>query len=131
MPHTFDPDRSFDPPSGSDGRKLPPGSPTPYAILPETGWLAAIGCIDLLTTMYLLSTGQAREANGLMAFFLHTFGGYGFVGAKAVMLGAPLATAELARKRNEPFVRSALRMGIILYLGMYAILFAQMNVRGQ
>jgi hypothetical protein len=98
-------------------------------VLPETILLMVIGSIDLLSTIYLVATGQAREANPLFAQLLH-MGPWAFVAFKAVFLAGPLAIAESARNHNEPFVRSALRMGIILYLGFYAIAFARANAFG-
>ena len=97
----------------------------PY-VLPETTILAVIGCLDLFSTIYLVATGHAREANPFFANLLQ-LGPWAFVGFKAFFLAVPLAFAESARKHNEPFVRSALRMGIILYLGLYAIAFARSN----
>ena len=99
----------------------------PY-VLPETTILALIGCLDLLSTVYLVATKRAVEANPLFGVLLQVTGPWGFVLFKALFLAIPLTVAELARRHNEPFVRSALRMGIILYLGFYAIAFARSNI---
>ena len=87
-----------------------------------------IGLLDMLSTLFFLATGQAREANPLFDGILRTFGPLGFVVFKAVMLGGPLTLAEWARKHNEPFVRSALRIGILLYVGFYLLNFARLNL---
>ncbi len=97
-------------------------------VLSETTLLMAVGLIDLLTTVYLLATGQAGEANPLFGAILHAFGPIGFILFKALMLGGPLTLAEWARRHNEPFVRSALRLGIILYVGLYLISFLRLNL---
>src|SRR5438105_2321576 len=95
-------------------------APSERYVLPETTVMAVIGCIDLLTTVYLIGSGEAREANPLFAQLLWMLGPRAFVAAKALLLAGPLTVAEMARRRNPIFVRAALRIGIILYLGLYA-----------
>jgi hypothetical protein len=98
-------------------------------VLPETTALVVIGGLDLLTTMYLLSTGQAREANYLFNIILKDYGPLGFIFAKALLLALPLTVAELARKQNERFVRLALRVCIVAYIALYVLSFVQSNLR--
>src|SRR5256885_125139 len=100
--------------------------PNPRYVLPETTILVVIGSLDLLSTIYLVATKQAVEANPFFARLLH-LGPWPFVAAKALFLAIPLTIAESARKHNEQFVRVALRLAIILYLGLYAIGFARSN----
>ncbi len=88
----------------------------------------ALGCLDLISTIVLIATGRAHEANPLFDGILHAFGPLGFAVFKAILLGGPLALAEWARKHNEPFVRSALRIGILLYVGFYLINFLRFNL---
>lgn len=104
----------------------PRGASSRY-VLPETTVLMVLGLLDMLTTIFFLATGQAREANPLFDGILHAFGPLGFIAFKALLLGGPLTLAEWARKRNEPFVRSALRLGILLYVGLYIINFLRFN----
>ena len=92
-------------------------------VLPETTALVAIGCLDLLLTIYLIATRQAMEANPLMQAVGRATGVWGFVAVKALMLAVPLTIAEYARRHNPQFVRSALRMGLILYIGMLSIAY--------
>jgi hypothetical protein len=99
----------------------------PGFVLPETTAIAVIGCLDLLTTIFLIATGQAHEANPLMAGLLNSFGPGGLIGAKFVFLAGPLVIAESARKKNPAFVRTALRIGIILYITLYVVAFARYN----
>src|ERR1041385_8812901 len=92
-------------------------------VLHETTALVVIGCADLLLTIYLIATRQAMEANPLMQAIGRVTGVWGFVAFKALMLAVPLTIAEYARRHNPKFVRSALRMGLILYVGMLAIAY--------
>jgi len=96
-------------------------------VLPETIALAMIGCCDLMFTIYLLATGQAWEANPLMASILHSAGPHAFIAIKGLLLAGPLAVAEFARREREGFVRAALRIGIILYLTMFAVAYIRNN----
>ena len=95
----------------------------PAFVLPETTLLAAVGCLDLLSTLYLIGTGQAHEANPFMASILSDYGAGGFALFKALLLGIPLSVAELARRHHPQFVQNALRLGIIGYLGMYLLVY--------
>jgi hypothetical protein len=99
-------------------------------VLPETTALALIGCVDLVTTIALIATGQAGEANPLMANLLHGYGPGGLILGKVALLAGPLVVAELARKRNPAFVRAALRIGIVLYLTLYVVGFSRINPGG-
>ncbi len=84
-------------------------------VLPETTVLALLGCFDLMTTIYFLSTGQAREANPFMQHVLMQAGPKGFVLVKALFLAGPLAIMEIARRERPVFVRNALRFAIAAY----------------
>ena len=112
---------SFDPAP----QKQPPA--TALGVLPETTLLACIGCVDLITTMYLLHHGEAHEANPLMVGVLQNFGGNGLVAAKALLLGGPLAIAEYARRQKPQFVQNMLRVGIAAYVLMYLVGFIRLN----
>jgi hypothetical protein len=106
-----------------------PPAPSSRYVLPETTALALIGCVDLIITVALIAPGRAREANPVMARLLEMFGPWGFVIGKALFLAIPLLIAEYARKRHPEFVRRALRVGILLYVGIYLLLFVRYNVR--
>ena len=96
-------------------------------VLPETSAMAAIGCVDLLYTVYLVGTQKASEMNPLVAGIFNLTGPWGFVISKAALIGIPLGVAEYARRREERFTRFALRIGILLYLGFYAALWLRYN----
>lgn len=100
----------------------------PQYVLPETTALVVIGCLDLLSTVYLVGTKRASELNPLMLWLLQTFGSNGFVLGKALLLGIPLMIAERARRHSPAFVRRALRIGIVLYLGLYAVGWLRYNM---
>jgi hypothetical protein len=97
-------------------------------VLPETTALAVIGGVDLLSTVYLLATGQAVEANALMRWVLHVAGPTGLVVCKATLLAGPLAVAEISRQKHPEFVRAALRVGIAAYALIYLAAFARYNL---
>src|SRR5438128_1230212 len=92
-------------------------------VLPETTLLAMIGCLDLFATIYLIATHKGSEANPLMAGILQNLGPFGFVLFKALLLGGPLAIAELARRQHPRFVQNALRVGIVLYVGLLVVAY--------
>jgi hypothetical protein len=98
-------------------------------VLPETTALVVIGAVDLLTTLFWIAREEAYEANYLFNIILKDFGPLGFIIAKALLLGLPLMVAELARKQNERFVRLALRVCIILYVGLYIRSFILSNLQ--
>jgi hypothetical protein len=97
-------------------------------VLPETTTVVVIGAVDLVTTLFWLARGEAFEANYLFNIILMDYGPFGFIVAKALLLALPLTVAELARKQNERFVRLALRVCIILYLGFYVMSFVNHNL---
>ena len=96
---------------------------TSHTVLPETTILALIGCLDLLSTIYLLASHRAVEANPLMNRVLSDFGPGGFCLFKALTLIIPLTIAELARRKHPDLVRRMLRLCITLYVGIYMLSF--------
>lgn len=97
-------------------------------VLPETTALVVIGGLDLLYTVFLVATHQAREANPLFSWLLNNVGPTGFVVFKALMLALPLAVAEFARGKHPAFVRQALRVCLVLYLSIYIFSFVRYNL---
>lgn len=98
-------------------------------VLPETTIVALIGGVDLLSTAYLVTTGQAHEANPLMAAVLQAYGPWGFSFAKFLALAIPLSVAEIARRYRPAFVRAALRVAIAAYVLAYTLAFIRYNLR--
>src|SRR5262245_56389200 len=87
----------------------------PRFVLPETTAIASLGAFDLMSTIYFLATGQAREANPFMQNVLLHTGPPGFIVVKALFLAGPLVIAEIARRERPDFVRMALRFAAVAY----------------
>lgn len=101
----------------------------PYYVLPETIALVCVGGFDLIFTIYLLATHQAREANPFMQRVLMQAGPNGFILVKALFLAGPLVIAEIARKERPQFVRWALRFCIVVYLFALTVAYNQLSNR--
>ena len=84
----------------------------------ETIIIAAICLLDLLTTLYWVSQGQAKEGNPVMAYFLNVGPG-AFVSAKVLTFAPALVVAEWYRTRRPEFVTRLLRWVIAAYLFLY------------
>ena len=88
------------------------------AVSNETIWLSAICLLDLITTLYWVSQGQAREGNPALAFFLDQ-GVFPFVAVKLFTFVPALIIAEWYRPRNPRLISKALQWTIIGYLFLY------------
>ncbi len=84
----------------------------------ETLWLSAICMADLLTTLYWVAQGSAREGNPMMAYFLE-MGPGAFIAAKIFTFAPALALAEWYRPRNPRLILRLLRWVIFGYLAGY------------
>jgi hypothetical protein len=84
----------------------------------ETAAIALICLLDLLTTLYWVSQGQAKEGNPVMAYFLN-IGPGAFIIAKIVMFAPALVAAEWYRQYRPVFVTRLLRWVIAGYLFLY------------
>ena len=94
----------------------------------ETVAIAFLCLLDLITTLYWVSQGQAREGNPLMAYFLDMGAGW-FVAAKVLMFAPALVLAEWYRQRKPELVTLLLRWVARFYVVLYiAGIFAH---RGQ
>ena len=82
--------------------------------------LAMICLVDLATTLWWISQGQAREANPLMAYFLQQ-GHVPFIVAKLVFFVPALVIAEWYRPRNPRFISRLLQGVTVAYLAAYLI----------
>lgn len=99
-------------------------------VLPETRAIAALGCVDLLGTVYLIATNRAHEVNPLAVYAMQTFGPIGLILFKIVLLAIPLSIAELYRSRKPSLVTNGLRFVLIAYLFLLALAYwpALMNI---
>ena len=91
-------------------------------------WLLGLICLaDMISTLLLVHSGAAVEANPVLSFFLDR-GGVWFVIAKSLLFLGPLFVLELLRRRRPESVTRILRVGIVLYLVCYGIGAVHVNV---
>ncbi|MHB1001800.1 MAG: DUF5658 family protein [Armatimonadota bacterium] len=90
------------------------------ALSRETFMLIVICASDAFLTVILCAAGYAREANPFMAMMLQ-YGAGVFLAVKLGVMGFLAALVEWYRSYNPVFVKSAMRMGIVAYLGLYII----------
>lgn len=86
----------------------------------ETLCMTFICLLDLLTTLYWVSQGQAREGNPLLAYFLDVGPG-AFITAKILTFAPALVAAEWYWPRNPKLISKLLRWVIIGYLFLYVV----------
>src|SRR3954454_20455358 len=96
-------------------------------LAPETWVFGGICFADMLSTLWLVHSGMAIEANPLMRFFLDR-GSLCFVVAKSFLFLGPLFALELLRRRHPESITRMLRVGLALYLICYGVGTVQANV---
>ena len=84
----------------------------------ETVAITAICLLDLLTTLYWVSQGQAREGNPALAYFLDQ-GPVPFILVKLFTFVPALVLAEWYRPKNPRLITKALRWTIAGYFFLY------------
>jgi hypothetical protein len=94
--------------------------PSNPEILPETAILLLICMADMIQTVYVVGSGQAIEANPVLAAAMD-YSPWAFMGLKSVTFLAPLGAVELLRPRSPNFIRLALRLGALAYLAVYLV----------
>jgi uncharacterized protein DUF5658 len=80
--------------------------------------IAFICLLDLLTTLYWVSQGQAREGNPVLAFFLDQ-GMVPFIVAKLTTFVPALIVAEWYHPRNPRLITRVMRWVIVGYFVLY------------
>ncbi|HSV73011.1 MAG TPA: DUF5658 family protein [Chthonomonadales bacterium] len=95
-------------------------------IAKESWVLVAICTADLVTTIWLVTTGLATEGNPLMNHYLEQ-GVLVFIAAKALLVAGPLIVLEWARRSRPAFVHSMMRATIVMYLGIYGVGVLRLN----
>ncbi len=90
-------------------------------ILWESLVLALICALDLVTTLGLMASGTAGEANPILRFYLQNGGEVCFAAAKVLLFLGPIFVLEVFRRRRPRFVQSVLRAGILLYILSYGV----------
>jgi hypothetical protein len=100
-------------------------SPTPStthplhrSVSPEALWMVVICMADLITTLYWINQGYAREGNPFMAWVLSR-GHVPFIAVKILSFLPAVALAEW-RRHERPRVRRIMRWAIVFYLFLYA-----------
>jgi hypothetical protein len=82
--------------------------------------VGALCLADLVSTIILIRHYGAIEANVVMRFYLQR-GLVVFTGAKLFFFVPTLLIAEWCRRRNPRLITGALRLVIVLYVGLYSI----------
>ena len=90
-----------------------------YRFYSETIMLALIAYADTVSTLWLVNTGVAVEANPVMAYYLSQ-GALWFIAIKLLML-LPAFVVDINKSHNPRRVRWSLRAALILYVGIYGV----------
>lgn len=93
----------------------------------ETYVLLAICLVDLVSTLWLISSNRAIEGNPFMAFYMAK-GLWALAAAKISIALFSLSVVEWGRRYKPRFVLGVLRFAIIAYIGIYAVAFVNSNV---
>ena len=88
-----------------------------YKFYSETIMLGLLAYADTVSTLWLVNTGLATEANPVMAYYLKQ-GALWFIGIKILMV-MPAFVVDLNKARNPRRVRLSLRAALFLYVGIY------------
>src|SRR5258706_4412884 len=87
----------------------------------ESGLLAAICSADMISTLWLVANGYARESNPILVFYLNHGGAVCFAAVKTLLFVGPLFLLELIRRQRPQVVRGLLRVGIVAYIAIYGL----------
>lgn len=93
----------------------------------ESVVLATVCLVDTLSTLVLVSTGAAVEANPFMAACLR-YGAGAFVLIKLLSFLPFVIVTEWYRRRNVAFARTIARAAIGVYLLSYLVLTTRVNI---
>lgn len=93
----------------------------------ESFVIICICLLDLVATIWLVATHRAIEGNPVMSFYLDQ-GWLMLIGAKTLLIVFPIFIAEWGRRYRPAFVRRALRVAIVMYVGVYLMAFADLDV---
>lgn len=98
-----------------------------YRVSVESLVLVAICLADMLTTLYCVLVGIAREQNPIMAACINR-GPVMFVMVKMISFVPFVIAVELYRRKNPDFALKACRYAIFLYLTAYVAFTVGTNV---
>lgn len=93
----------------------------------ESFVIICICLLDLVATIWLVATRRAIEGNPVMSFYLDQ-GWFALIAAKTLLIVFPIFIAEWGRRYRPTFVRRALRLAIVVYLGVYLTAFINLDV---
>jgi len=103
-----------------DRLQIEQGAVTTRSVSYESMLIAGICMLDLVTTLFWVSQGMAREANPLMNHFLQ-MGAAPFVLVKVLTFMPAIVAAEWYRPHNPVLVLRTMRWAIFLYISAYLI----------
>ena len=105
-----------------------PEDPLPVSrILVANVLVVAVGMVDLITTVYWLTTGQIVEVNPIMAAVLELGMGT-FIGIKLLTLASYFIVMEWYRRYRNPAMAQLIgHVTLIAYIGIYTISFCWVN----
>lgn len=93
----------------------------------ESYIILMICLFDLVATIWLVATHRALEGNPVMSFYLDQ-GWNALIGVKLLLVIFPIFIAEWGRRYRPRFVRRMLRLAIAMYLGIYVLAFANVDI---
>ena len=88
-----------------------------YKFYSETIMIVLLAYADTVSTLWLVNSGMAREANPVMQFYLQQ-GALAFIGIKLLMV-LPAFVVDMNKARNPTRIRWGLRFALMLYVGIY------------
>jgi hypothetical protein len=92
----------------------------------ESVLIAAIGILDLATTLIWVQHHGAQEGNPIFRYYL-ALGPHWFALGKVILLAGPIVVLEWARRRQPRFTLWASRLAIVAYLGLYSVGVLHLN----
>ncbi|MGC8667252.1 MAG: DUF5658 family protein [Chthonomonadales bacterium] len=95
-------------------------------IAAESVVIAAIGILDLATTLIWVQHHGAQEGNPIFRYYL-ALGPHWFAVGKIILLAGPIFVLEWARRRQPRFTLWASRLAIAGYLGLYGLGVLHLN----
>jgi hypothetical protein len=93
----------------------------------ESYVLTAICLCDLALTLWLIHDRRATEGNPVMSFYMERSMTL-LIAMKIALIAVPIFIVEWARRYHPVFVRRMLRVGIAVYIGMYAVAIARSDI---
>lgn len=90
------------------------------SVLTETLVLTALCVLDAVSTLVMVRTGVAREANPLLVGSL-AHSDAAFLALKGATFLVPIALLEILRPLRPKLIHHALRLSVLGYVAIYAL----------